>query len=82
MGVALIAHRFRQWRDAYRRDAIAILQQDAEAESIKREGLSHLGDRPSLMNHETSDRRRTIVGQFPFHDAIEITDGNATIDMD
>ena len=49
---------------------------------MKAEGLTRLGNRARLVNHEAGHRRGFVVRQIPAHRAIELTDRGGPIDHD
>src|SRR5580692_8366583 len=64
----------REWGDSERGDPIALLAQHFEAEAVKAEGLTRLGNRARLVNHEAGHRGGFVVRQIPAHRSIELTD--------
>ena len=53
-----------------------------EAEALEIEDLSRIWDHSCLMDHQTGDGRRFLVGQGPTHFPIEIPDRHRTVDID
>src|SRR5262249_18274783 len=78
-----LEHRLAHQRgDAQRRDAVPVATQHPKTEAVEGEGLAGLGDRPRLVDDEPGDGGRFVVGQVPFHGAVEIADWNAAVDVD
>src|SRR3954471_5548573 len=73
---------FCQWRDAQRGDAVAVAAQDAEAKAVEGKSLTGFGDRARLVDDETGDGGCLFVRQVPFHDAVEIANRHAPVDID
>src|SRR3984957_2697451 len=68
--------------DPERGDPIALLAQHFETEAMKAEGLTRLGYRARLVNHEAGHSRGFVVGQIPANRSIELTDRGGSIDHD
>src|SRR5262245_34833818 len=63
-------------------DAVARATQDAEAETVEGKALPRLRDRPRFVNDEARNGGRLLVRQVPVHDAVEIADRHAAVDID
>src|SRR6266516_7391602 len=72
----------RERGDAQRGDAIFLPTQHAEAEAVEGEGLPWFWDRLRLVDDESGDGCRLIVGQVPFHHSVQVPDRNRTVDVD
>ena len=46
------------------------------------EGLPRFGNRPRLVNDESGNGGRLVVGQAPFHGAVEVPNGHAAVHVD
>ena len=68
--------------DSERGDPIALLAQHFEAEAMKAESLTRLGNRARLVNHEAGHRRGFVVRQIPADRAIELADRGGAIHHD
>src|SRR5665213_2829633 len=69
-------------RHPQRGDAVAILPQHLETETVEGECLPGLRDDARFVNDEPGYRGRLFVRQMPVHDAVEIADRHPAIDVD